>query len=245
MLLTFKFLESYCFVSDALVVGVLLYGVRLALRRSSLAASSRRQIWLGAAITLLTWNSIMIALATRGVFEVRPGTPSIPTIPFAVMLPIAAGLWLLLRSKTIATIVDATPLAWLVGMQSTRVLGVLFLLLMLTGQLPWQFALPAGVGDVVVGLSAISIARAAQRGVRVGQRAVYGWNLLGLLDFVVALATGFLTSPSPLQRLAFDHPNLLALQFPLVMIPAFLVPLYSLLHGICLWKMRRMAKTPL
>ena len=54
----------------------------------------------------------------------------------------------------------------------------------------------------------------------------------------LALA-GFLTSPTPFQVLALDHPNLLVSRYPLVLIPAFMVPLSSIMHGICLWKLHR------
>jgi hypothetical protein len=47
------------------------------------------------------------------------------------------------------------------------------------------------------------------------------WNLLGLADIVVAVTTGFLSSPSPIQLFAFDNPNTLIMAFPLVMIPVF------------------------
>jgi hypothetical protein len=50
------------------------------------------------------------------------------------------------------------------------------------------------------------------------------------VDLVVAVTTGFLSSPSPIQKFAFDNPNTLITAFPLVMIPVFLVPLAILLH---------------
>jgi hypothetical protein len=66
---------------------------------------------------------------------------------------------------------------------------------------------------------------------------VRAWNLLGIADLVVAMATGFLTSPSPVQLLALDRPNELISAFPLVMIPVFLVPLSLLLHLASLEKL--------
>jgi hypothetical protein len=65
------------------------------------------------------------------------------------------------------------------------------------------------------------------------------WNLLGIADLIVAVATGFLTSPSPFQRFAFDHPNELISVFPLVLIPTFLVPLAIVLHIISLIQLGR------
>jgi len=71
------------------------------------------------------------------------------------------------------------------------------------------------------------------------ETVIRAWNLLGLLDLVVAVTTGFLTSPSPFQMLALDAPNELVSAFPLVMIPVFAVPLAVLLHVASLVKLAR------
>jgi len=126
--------------------------------------------------------------------------------------------------------------------QVYRVVGVIFLILLGAGRLPREFALPAGTGDVIVGLLALPVAWGARNGSRRALMAVYAWNGLGILDFIVAIATGFLSSPGPIQLLALDHPNLIASAYPLVMIPVFLVPLSSILHGLCLWKIRRQSR---
>ena len=63
--------------------------------------------------------------------------------------------------------------------------------------------------------------------------------MFGLLDLVVALGTGFLTSPSPFQLLSLAAPNTLVSAFPLVLIPVFAVPLSVLLHVASLMKLRR------
>jgi hypothetical protein len=159
-----------------------------------------------------------------------------------VFLPIILGLWSLSRLRIITQALDATPLSWLVGVQVYRVVGVIFLILLGAGQLPREFALPAGTGDVIVGLLALPVAWAARTGSRRALMSAYVWNGLGILDFIVAIATGFLSSPSRIQLLALDHPNLIASAYPLVLIPVFLVPLSSILHGLCLWKIRRLSR---
>jgi hypothetical protein len=80
------------------------------------------------------------------------------------------------------------------------------------------------------------------RGGRRSARWVRAWNLLGIADLVVAVATGFLTSPSPVQLLALDRPNELISAFPLVMIPVFLVPLSVLLHLASFEKLRQIER---
>jgi hypothetical protein len=124
------------------------------------------------------------------------------------------------------------------------VLGLIFLVLYAGGRLPGAFAWPAGVGDVIVGLLAPIVGIAYVSGSRRSAGLLWAWNLFGIGDLVVAAVTGFLTSPSRLQILAFDRPNELISAFPLVMVPAFLVPLAVLLHLASLEKLRQTETGP-
>jgi hypothetical protein len=54
----------------------------------------------------------------------------------------------------VRTYVEAQDLALLTALQGWRVIGSIFLVLWAYGQLPAVFALPAGLGDVAVGLVA-------------------------------------------------------------------------------------------
>ena len=120
-----------------------------------------------------------------------------------------------------------------------RALGAIFLVLYASGKVPGLFALPAGIGDVLVGVLApvVAVAYARKPGDSAGRLAA--WNLLGIADLVVAVVTGFATGRSLLQLAAFDAPNNLITIFPLVLIPTFLVPLSILLHIASLTKLRR------
>jgi hypothetical protein len=121
-------------------------------------------------------------------------------------------LWLW-RSATAMRLLDAVPQSWLVGLQFYRVLGAIFLVMYAQGRMPAAFALPAGAGDVAVGLLAPILAVAYARGMPRGELLVSGWNLLGLLDLANAITIGFLTSPSPLQVLSLDAPNQLITEY--------------------------------
>ena len=112
--------------------------------------------------------------------------------------------------------------------QFYRVLGVTFLVLYAAGQLPGIFALPAGWGDVMVGLTALMVGARAARSEN--DQLVTLWNWLGISDLVIAVATGFLSASSRFQIFSLDAPNVLIGSFPLVMIPIFAVPLSIVLH---------------
>jgi hypothetical protein len=82
------------------------------------------------------------------------------------------------------------------------------------------------------------------RGQRPGGRAAaYAWNVLGIVDLANALTLGFLSSPTRFQLLALDAPNRLVGAYPLVMIPAFAVPLALILHGLSIWQLRRSGRS--
>ncbi|HKW90780.1 MAG TPA: hypothetical protein VJX92_02705 [Methylomirabilota bacterium] len=222
------------------VLAVLLMGLWAGVHRTELPPRARIATWLAVAVPLVGWFVIAEWLGRSGVYEPRPD--GLPLLPIAIALPLTVGLVLALRSSRLAAVLDAIPQSWLIGVQVYRVLGLVILIQLARGLAPWQFALPAGIGDVLTGLFALPVAASLiARPGDAGPRAV-AWNLFGITDLVVALTLGALTSPGPLQALAFDHPN--QFFYPLVMIPTFAVPWSIILHGLSLRQIaRRKART--
>lgn len=188
---------------------------------------------------LLGWLALARYIGQQNIYW-APNNPTVPTIQFGLLIPIILGLALMLRSARIARLIDAMPLSWLVGVQYYRALGFMFLVLWWGGRLPWQFALPAGIGDIATGILALVVAGMIVRKLPTARSAAYVWNLFGIADLVVAVTMGVTTTPGPLHLLAIDTPNLLVTAYPLVMIPTFAVPLSIILHGLCLWKLHRL-----
>jgi hypothetical protein len=219
------------------MIAALLFGLRSALRNAGWTTYDRTVTVRAVAITIIGWFFLAIALASADAY--RGTADRIPTIQYGILVPILIGGLLIWRSSRVARIIDAVPQHWLIGIQLYRALGVIFLILYAAGKLPGLFALPAGLGDVLVGVLAPVVAIAYRRGPRENADLVSAWNLFGLADFVVAVTAGFLTGPSPLQLFAFDLPNELITRFPLVLVPVFLVPVSALLHLASLTKLRR------
>ena len=146
--------------------------------------------------------------------------------------------------RAIASLVSAIPLRWLVAAQVYRIAGGIFLVLWADGHMPWQFALPAGIGDVITGAAVVVVAIRLAQNAAGARRAAYAWCLFGIADLVVAITMGAMTSPGRPHLLAFEAPNLLITSYPLVMIPTFAVPLALMLHGLVLWRLRREGEGP-
>jgi hypothetical protein len=159
------------------------------------------------------------------------------------VLPIMIGLFALMRSERIAAAIDLASPGWLIGLQVYRVLGINFVILWgLGGAIPPVFALPAGLGDVLVGALALPVAFYVASGAAGGYVAGIAWNILGIVDLVQAVSLGFLSSPGPLHLMALDNPNLLATSYPTVMTPTFAVPLSIILHTLSIWQLHRQAR---
>jgi hypothetical protein len=167
------------------------------------------------------------------------GEDAVPTVLFGLLIPLTVAAFGVRLSQRISSLVSAIPLPWVVASQVYRIGGGIFLVLWADGRLPWQFALPAGIGDVTTGCLALVVAALlAQRSPR-ALRATYSWCLFGIADLVVAVAMGGMTSPGRAHVLALDAPNLLISSYPLVMVPTFAVPLALMLHSLVLWRLRR------
>ena len=107
---------------------------------------------------------------------------------------------------------------------------VFFLILYTQQLLPIEFAIPAGIGDMLIGVTAPFVAYYYFAQKKYARIIAIIWGLLGIADLVIAVTLGFLTSPGPFHYLALSAPNTLVSAYPLVMVPAFGVPLSILLH---------------
>jgi hypothetical protein len=219
-----------------------LIGLWLGLSRTEFSAGKRVAIWLGVAIPFTLWLAFVWNLALNGVFQPTPGVARLPWLPIAIFAPVIIGLILLLRSKSIAAVLDAAPASWLVGLQAYRIIGGIFIVNWVHGTVAGPFAWPAGIGDMLTGIMALPVAWLLASGAERGRTAALSWNIFGLLDFAVAVTMGTLSTPGPFQIFGLDLPASLAGTYPTVLIPAFAVPSSILLHALSIRQLRRIAR---
>jgi hypothetical protein len=210
--------------------------------RSALPPAAQRRFRLGAGAFLGTWVGTALLLApapdsllTQDRFYLTP------LIPLFVVGPITIAVLALRISPAVRHVLAATSLPALIGVQLYRSIGIVFLILLALGQVPAHFALPAGWGDIAIGLTAPLVALAIARRVRGGRMLAVSWNVLGLLDLAVAvgMGTGFL-APFLAPDLGPRVPPAAAMGvFPLILVPTFAVPVSVLLHLLVLGRLRR------
>jgi len=230
------YLIPYILIGTVAIVTTVLFGLHRALKRAQWPDQDRRLAFRSIAALLVGWYLATLLLAWLEFY--RGAATRIPTIQIGLLVPVIVGVLLIWRWELLRRVIDAVPQEWIVGVQFYRALGLMFLILYAVGRLPGAFALPAGIGDVFVGVVAPFVGLAYSRNPHNAVGLVRAWNWFGIIDLIVAVGTGFLTSPSPLQMLSFDAPNELISAFPLVMVPVFLVPFSILLHLASLKKLR-------
>ena len=122
-------------------------------------------------------------------------------------------------------------LRWLVLLHLTRFVGFYFFYLCSRGELPFDFAAPAGWGDVIV--AALAILLLALSGAR-KWRMLIVWNTIGLTDVLFVVLTAL--------RLGLEdqHSMHSLREFPLSLLPTFLVPLLISSHVLIFFRAARL-----
>ena len=119
----------------------------------------------------------------------------------------------------------------LIAVHTWRILGIAFLWGMTQGILDPAFAIPAGVGDILIGVTAIPFAIFLWRGYSWSKYAVVVWSVLGIADLINAVSLGLIINS--------DFSTSTMATFPWILVPTVGVPLALALHGIMLYRLRK------
>lgn len=178
---------------------------------------------------LIAWSLGIGAATAGGVFMANAGGIPFPLATAAITPPLVYLLaWRL--SPALRTWVGTLDLGWIVGAQTFRVIGTVFVMLWGLGDLPTVFGLTAGLGDMAVGLLALSVVLDVERKAAGWEGQVRALVVVGMLDFVAAFGTAILSGQGFPLRLPGEVTPILMQQLPMAMIPAFGVPLFIILH---------------
>ena len=200
-------------------------GISLVAERANISAFQKRFVQITSAMLFIAWFAAIYLLAQNGFFRATGAFPP------ALLLPLIFGFFLFF-SQTFRKLLTVTPMHWIIGIQVFRVLGGVFLIGYIQGLLPGIFALPAGIGDILTGITAPLVAYWSYKNGKGARLIAYIWSSFGVLDLVNALTLGALAQ-TPLIKTEPTTALLAAL--PFVLIPAFGVPRSLLLHGYTFW----------
>jgi len=192
---------------------------------------------------LALWLGLVLFLGFRGAFVGGADSPPLGiflglTIPLAVFFSAYFG-WSAFRAFVLKA-----DLQLVSAVQAWRWGGLGFLSLYAHGVLPGLFAFPAGLGDMAIGLIAPWMVLGLIRQPSFAASRRYKmWNILGITDLVVAVSMGTLCSGF-IHGLPLNVTTGAMAQIPLVLIPAYMVPLFIMLHATALFQARQLVQSP-
>ena len=185
----------------------------------------------GAAVVLSGWLAVSALLAGSGVYRQQPAEIR-PWLRLA-FLGVLAALLASTRIPLVSHVLAAPGTAARLALPHTlRVVGVVFLIVMAQGHLPAVFAVPAALGDIAIGLAAPLVARRLARGT--GHLRAVWFNVLGIVDLVVAVSIGFLSGLGPYRPLEVTPSTEPLSLLPLALVATVAVPLAVALHIVSL-----------
>jgi hypothetical protein len=194
------------------------------------------------AVAMALWLGLIFILGARGAFVGSAGSPPL-AIFFGFAIPLAVFFAAYFGWSAFRTFVLAADLRLLAAIQAWRWAGLGFLSLYAHGILPGLFAFPAGLGDMAIGFAApwIVLGLIRHPSFATSRRHVL-WNIMGIVDLVVAVSMGTICSgfvPGITQTVTTGS----MAQLPLVLIPAYLVPIFIMLHFTALSQVRQLARS--
>jgi hypothetical protein len=181
------------------------------------------------------WLALAILLSAAGAFRGPASSPPIALGIFSAGPPLAI-LALLLTSERVRSWARQADLRVLTQLQMLRVAGFTLLVLGVMGSLPRSFALPAGVGDVIVALTAPLIATFVLGTSR--RWTFVAWTAFGMFDLINAVTLGILNTDSSIGLLTHATNSNAMGSLPLSLIPVFGVPFTMILHLLSLPHLR-------
>jgi hypothetical protein len=181
---------------------------------------------------IVAWFLASLSASAAHVFESPSAQLALPVAVAALTPLLLFGLWFAV-SPGFRQFTGSLDPRILTIVQTWRIGGLVFVVLYGFGLLPGVFALPAGWGDFVIGLTAPLVAwRFASPGHRNG---FILWQVLGMIDLVMAVSLG--TTARLLSPSAASMQPMTVL--PLSMIPTFVVPLLLMFHFIAIAQARQ------
>jgi len=212
------------FLTYMIIVGtVLVTPMYLVLTYHYSGASIKKGVIIGSA--WLVFGAIMSWVVVARVPDAL-GPVGALLVPLCWILP-SAILWL----KRDWFLSEPLDQHWLVGLQVFRIVGAAFLIEYTRQNLPGVFALPAGIGDVLVGIVAVIILVSWGKREYLPHWSIVLVLVIGLTDFASAFFFGYFSSDGPVQLFfpAIENRNLV---YPLGLIPLFLVPYAIFFHAL-------------
>lgn len=218
------------FIFTTLLTGVLLY---VSLKQASGPTAHR------AAIVISGWLTGQALLGIAHVYSAHPEAmpPRIMLLGIAPALLVVIVVFATKKGRAYTDTLSLKKITWI---HTIRIPVELVLYwLSLQKVVPLLMTFEGRNFDILAGITAPVMALFFCTGSKTNNWILLAWNIVSLLLLLNIVGNALLSAPGPLQRLAFDQPNIALLYFPFNWLPVFIVPVVLFGHLVAIRRLLR------
>lgn len=181
-------------------------------------------------VGLIVWLILQAIVTLNDIYNSNLSSLPPKIMLLGILPPILVIILLFATSKG-RQFIDGLPLKNITYLNIVRIpVEIVLFLLFINKAIPELMTFEGRNFDILAGISAPFIAYFAFRNQKLNRNILLIWNFicLGLLLNIVINA--LLSAPSPLQKFAFEQPNIAILNFPFSWLPTFIVPIVLFGH---------------
>jgi hypothetical protein len=221
-------LPTYIFLTFGLttVATLLLFIWTVRNSNSELARKNSRPIFSG----LTIWLTVQAVFTLNNIYN--SDTNSFPPkIMLIGILPAILTIVLLFLSAKGRQFIDSLPLKNLAYLNIVRIpVEIVLFWLFLNKAIPELMTFEGRNFDILAGISAPIIAYFGLTKSKLNRQTILIWNFICLGLLINIVVNALFSAPSPIQKFAFEQPNIAILNFPFSWLPTFIVPIVLFGH---------------
>lgn len=210
--------------------------LKAALNKSNFEEGRKKKVFIKVALSIPVWLVFVSVLSINGYFsnfEVFP-----PRIMVVLFVPLITLIWTLLLSTTTRELLPFISGSVLVNLQVFRFfVEILLWMLFIQNLLPIQMTFEGRNFDIIAGITGPIVAYMAYNKNVISKKGVIIWNIVCLGLLINIVVTAILSIPTPFRYFLNEPANTIVAEFPIIWLPAFLVPLAYSLHFLSLRKL--------
>jgi len=181
-------------------------------------------------IGLTIWLVIQTILTLKNIYST--GTNSFPPkIILVGILPTILTIIFLFATRQGRQFIDSLPLKNLTYLNIVRIpVEMVLFWLFLNKAIPELMTFEGRNFDIIAGITAPLIAYFGLTKNKLNRPTILIWNFICLCLLINIVVNALFSAPSPIQKFAFEQPNIAILNFPFSWLPTFIVPIVLFGH---------------
>jgi len=181
-------------------------------------------------IGLIVWLVVQTILTLKNCYKTDTNSFPPKIMLFGILPPIVTML-VLFSTKKGRQFIDSLPLKNLTYVNVIRIpVEIVLFWLFLNKAIPELMTFAGRNFDIIAGISAPFIAHFGLTKIKFDRTTILFWNFICLGLLINIVVNALLSTPSPLQKFAFEQPNIAILNFPFSWLPTFIVPIILFGH---------------